>query len=1521
MRFSGLALRVAAPITLVVLATIAVAQMGWTANPGSDSTARASEPVDREAYERQRREAHARLEASGEDTMYASTPSPPGQVPLHLPTPNRWVVSGGHGPAPGWTIGGVASADLLQTAVDGHETVDMHTVAFFPSAADGIREGFVRVINHATQAGSVDIHAIDDDGRRFSPLSLAIGAKETVHFNSGDLETGNSGKGLSGATGPGIGDWRLELESALDIEVLAYVRTRDGFLTSVHDMVAAGESGHRVAFFNPGDNDNQVSRLRVVNVGDDVAEITVTGVDDHGVDGSGEVVFAVSPGAARTLTARELEAGDGLQGELGDGAGKWQLLVQSSGDVVIVNLLDSPTGHITNLSTAPDLRDGETWEIPLFPEADDASQREGFVRVINRSSVEGDVTIDAFDDTVTDYEPVGLTLAAGATAHINSHDLEYGNRDKGLSDGVGPGEGPWRLALQSELDLEVLAYVRTADGFVTAMHDSVPVRGRRHRVPVFNPASNHDQVSRLRVVNASEEIAAVTVSGIDGEGRSPGSDVQFTVAAGAARSVTAQDLETGEGLDGALGDGAGKWQLVVSADTAVVVMSLLESPSGHLTNLSTAGSRRKVETAEEVFEHAISASIVQEKCVNCHVEGGVSGNTRLVFVPDSEDDHVTRNLEVFRDFIATVDGAASLILNKIQGVGHGGGIQVAAGSEEFEDMRRFLDLLAEGDELTGPVLTADKLFDSVRMESSRRTLSRAALVFAGRLPTAAELAPFPGGTTKQLRDVIRGMMEGPDFHAFLTRGANDRLLTESLRDMDILANGHVGVIVNDDAARFLGYEAELERLGGTTRPPGGVRPNEYYRYQHAVRYGAMQAPVELIAHVAENDLPYTEILTADYIMANGATAKAYSDPVEFDDPDDPFEFRPARFRGYRFFEMTMEDYPHAGILNTTSFLVQYPTTPTNRNRARSRWTYQHFLGFDIQNAAPTVTDADALLDTRNPTMHNPACTVCHIPLDPAAGAFQNYVETGFYRAIGEGEDTLDGAYKYPWASAKHHAIEPDDSQERRVITALAIPMTKDSRVALRLSDRNRDQDSDTYATVVVGRVTLRDYDTREQYAVDLGLADRNRHVLAETGEKVVRMRTNNYANVPVDIPADARYDIIAEVWAEDTGEVGEFAVAAGLYREGDTWYRDMREPGFEGQMAPDAASSVRWLAQRMAEDPRFAEGAVKFWWPAVMGEGIALPPSVGDPDFDARLVAATAQAAEVARLADKFRRGFHPGDRPYNLKDLLAGMVLSPWFRAERNLDDDRLRETALRDVGARRLLTPEELAAKTASATGYQWGRRIGPITNYTHDPIGETSTLTREYELLYGGIDSVTKLVRSRELTATMAAVAKVHAIRSSCPIVLRELYLLPAERRRLFSGIDLDTGPDTDAGETSIRDKLAELHKKLYGIELGPDSPDVDTAFDLFVETLERKRATESGRTKFTDGNRCDTDSDILLLEGVVDPPFVVSEGEYRPEYEQNDPDGLLERTYEDPDHLARTWVVVLAYLMMDYRYLYL
>ena len=44
----------------------------------------------------------------------------------------------------------------------------------------------------------------------------------------------------------------------------------------------------------------------------------------------------------------------------------------------------------------------------------------------------------------------------------------------------------------------------------------------------------------------------------------------------------------GARIDGALGDGRGKWQLTLTASAPVIVMSVLRSPTGHLSNLSAA---------------------------------------------------------------------------------------------------------------------------------------------------------------------------------------------------------------------------------------------------------------------------------------------------------------------------------------------------------------------------------------------------------------------------------------------------------------------------------------------------------------------------------------------------------------------------------------------------------------------------------------------------------------------------------------------------------------------------------------------------------------------------------------------------------------------------------------------------------------------------------------------------------------------------------------------------------------------
>ena len=91
--------------------------------------------------------------------------------------------------------------------------------------------------------------------------------------------------------------------------------------------------------------------------------------------------------------------------------------------------MESPTGHLTNLSTTPDNKesvDGETLHrVHLFPSASDPKKRQGFLRVINRGAA-GTVEIQAYDDTGYQPRAITLNLDENETVHFNSNDLESG---------------------------------------------------------------------------------------------------------------------------------------------------------------------------------------------------------------------------------------------------------------------------------------------------------------------------------------------------------------------------------------------------------------------------------------------------------------------------------------------------------------------------------------------------------------------------------------------------------------------------------------------------------------------------------------------------------------------------------------------------------------------------------------------------------------------------------------------------------------------------------------------------------------------------------------------------------------------------------------------------------------------------------------------------------------------------------------------------------------------------------------
>ena len=160
--------------------------------------------------------------------------------------------------------------------------------------------------------------------------------------------------------------------------------------------------------------------------------------------------------------------------------------------------------------------------------------------------------------------------------------------------------------------------------------------------------------------------------------------------------------------------------------------------------------------------------------------------------------------------------------------------------------------------------------------------------------------------------------------------------------------------------------------------------------RNATNDAIAREPLELAVHVVKNDRPFTEILLADGTMVNPWSARSYGlDLGMFEDPNDPNEW----------VEVDFEDIPQSGLLTTSVFLNKYPTTPTNRNRHRSRMVQDFFLATDVMKLASRPINVTDVVG-HNPTLNDANCNVCHSNVDGIAGAFMNWNENGHYRPMG-----------------------------------------------------------------------------------------------------------------------------------------------------------------------------------------------------------------------------------------------------------------------------------------------------------------------------------------------------------------------------------------------------------------------------------------------------------------------------------------------------------------------------------------
>jgi hypothetical protein len=389
----------------------------------------------------------------------------------------------------------------------------------------------------------------------------------------------------------------------------------------------------------------------------------------------------------------------------------------------------------------------------------------------------------------------------------------------------------------------------------------------------------------------------------------------------------------------------------------------------------------------QYFAEQAWAPVLSQKCIGCHNPQGAAKDSGMVLSGSSEAGFLDKNYEIVKNAASLQqDGVSQLLVMPTGGTAarkHPGGVVVLKGSEEYKALE---ELVNRFNEPSACETNVSGNFAGALLATPVETLRKASLALSGRLPTAAEEAAVQSGGDKALDPILDKLMTEEAFFQRLRQIYNDVLLTDLY-----LGNEDAVQLLGDENPYYNPYWYEGVNDPQSVQKYGATDANDlYYKLRDWTNRGVAREPLELIVHVVKNNKSFQEILTADYIMVNPFSAQAFgATDATFKNDADPSEFAPGHVAldGYNF--------PHAGILSSPMFLNRYPTTSTNRNRARSRVTYLFFLGTDILKTAEQPIDSSKIVDF-NPTMNKSECAVCHAKVDPLAGAFHNFDEMARY---------------------------------------------------------------------------------------------------------------------------------------------------------------------------------------------------------------------------------------------------------------------------------------------------------------------------------------------------------------------------------------------------------------------------------------------------------------------------------------------------------------------------------------------
>ena len=258
----------------------------------------------------------------------------------------------------------------------------------------------------------------------------------------------------------------------------------------------------------------------------------------------------------------------------------------------------------------------------------------------------------------------------------------------------------------------------------------------------------------------------------------------------------------------------------------------------------------------------------------------------------------------------------------------------------------------------------------LEMLSSTERLIRISMALRGTRPSLQQLAAVEDDPDA-LEGIVDNYLESPEFGATIRNLHNESFLARP---------------------DYFYYPAGFPAFGDLA----GEDP--YY-----LNSSIMDAPLRLVEHVVMNDLPYSEIVTADYTMANDIVATVWG----------------LDHSGGSDWEMTRweDGRENAGVLSDSWFFQRHRSTASNANRGRANAVATSFLCSDFLSVD---VDVDVNIDLSDPeavanaVLENPSCATCHANLDPLASYFRGFNPVYVPTDVSEGDPAPGYPMELPW---------------------------------------------------------------------------------------------------------------------------------------------------------------------------------------------------------------------------------------------------------------------------------------------------------------------------------------------------------------------------------------------------------------------------------------------------------------------------------------------------------------------------